>query len=1517
MSELPTPISQFDWDRQKDNFIDLYHRRKLPLQDKHGGPSVTQIMREQHNFTASVSQYEAQIKRWDIPKNLKRHEWTQIIAKMDVLKSRGVETRLKLAGSLVSADKIKQNRRRYLKAGPIPPTATGSRPGQFLWDSPRFTLEILATNGEWSTYREGETPGRTSLWPAPLEFDFAALESNSLPHELHIGNSFGMDRADHGIEASILTSQSTSMHSHGNFGTSVLQTPVEQGMTHVQASEEVIDVWGVAGDGGGLLPSNSSIIPMVPSSSVIDTEPGAMNAGSIASVSTTSRHRMDIAIDDVEIQRHVSVTSWNHPMPHPYPRDNTGVSEIACDSEYLTTGLDPNQDTTATLYRRNDSHYLPDNRTTNILNGLVTDRDLAFSPVGEWSFPTAIDLAERLPSRPGQQLSPFIGDGSVDMSLSKLFEESPFFLLETHMRNLSIRSAGRTEENSSMFELSHDNASLPTEPTETQYGRNNMFVLQEIAGIADTAQMIAACLGQKQLTQDHRFNKFADRLGSLLPENMYALSGNKIVPDASALGMSRILESPFHRAILYSTINGFAGRPGLPAPPLLQIYSSISGYARSGPSVAMRSLVDNIFRASVMSGSAQAVDALLKMTVGTPHAIDVNKVITTGYHGSFLPIELTWGRRGPDLMTAEILLRAGADPTRALRILMKYVHCPDSSSLKFIRQLLDKGAKPDVDSIQLSWKHADGAVAELLLSGIPRTSYRMFFEDQGCPYMNNVGILANTALYLRNSAATRIIKRVLCEWPREEIEKMFTRTYEHTMDYTLIHACAKGNIELTKLLLPFVSRISAAALPAAVRTRQQPLIEMLLESGANVSDLPEYEAHHPDMRCQCQYPNFQPNLLAPKLITPLAEAIRSGNRQLAQKLDYTLARADSTSLRHALEAAAEVGDMEYFQEIVDRALRTKGDHLRRALCLAIDHNRNDLAFTLLDAGAEVSGPQGFSGKYSRDFPLMVAIKARQKELVEAMLEHDVRLSEDHYIRAAALWGDVDIVRKLLSSQAIVSLRALRTALRLGDENMLHMLLDHFWRHDRQFQGWNEGFRDDYRLGRYYGDDELSELVISAFYSKNDTLLISFLEHGVKVGAQALGAAVRKKDTAILDRLLAYATKDGEVMEEVVKSRDHSILRQWLSEGANLVREGAFLHAMRFDNPSYRILMEAFKARYPQGLTGWGGALLKNAIRKGNSSLIKELLAAKADVNSFGYLSIVGGKSSRAFRDTASYTPLGFAIRRKEGKNFDDVQMLLDAGNNPNGIARSGGLDISGWKTPLLLAIGTGNLELVQLLLRRGADVNLAARYGRKRTPLQMACQIDSYPMVELLLSWQANVNGEAADEAGATALQLAAIGGSIKIAKLLLEKDADIHARPAKVQGRTPFEGAAEHGRLDMLKVIWNARFPEGIGKEEVSNAINLSRMNGHQGCEQYIRYLVPAAEIVELSDHTQGGQRTPPPQPHRMPERGERLGDESDVGHYTDSDIGSDIESDEDAGSNAQVERSSGELMEDSDWDD
>jgi hypothetical protein len=147
------------------------------------------------------------------------------------------------------------------------------------------------------------------------------------------------------------------------------------------------------------------------------------------------------------------------------------------------------------------------------------------------------------------------------------------------------------------------------------------------------------------------------------------------------------------------------------------------------------------------------------------------------------------------------------------------------------------------------------------------------------------------------------------------------------------------------------------------------------------------------------------------------------------------------------------------------------------------------------------------------------------------------------------------------------------------------------------------------------------------------------------------------------------------------------------------------------------------------------------------------------------------------------------------------------------------------ETALLLAIGTKELRMVQLLLDRGADVTAPATRGIQRTPLQKAAELGCYNIVKLLLSHGANAKGCPAVRGGATALQLAAIGGYIGLVEILSDAGADLLASGAKVDGRTALEGAAEHGRYDMVKYLVDQ---EPYPYEQLESAMQLAMENGH-----------------------------------------------------------------------------------------
>lgn len=97
------------------------------------------------------------------------------------------------------------------------------------------------------------------------------------------------------------------------------------------------------------------------------------------------------------------------------------------------------------------------------------------------------------------------------------------------------------------------------------------------------------------------------------------------------------------------------------------------------------------------------------------------------------------------------------------------------------------------------------------------------------------------------------------------------------------------------------------------------------------------------------------------------------------------------------------------------------------------------------------------------------------------------------------------------------------------------------------------------------------------------------------------------------------------------------------------------------------------------------------------------------------------------------------------------------------------------ETPLISAIVTGDVELVRLMLQRGADVE--ARCVDHITPLMHAVMHGHLSILDLLLSKGAQVN---ATTAGWTALHRAADLVNIPMATLLLAKGADIESRSPK-----------------------------------------------------------------------------------------------------------------------------------------
>jgi uncharacterized protein len=135
--------------------------------------------------------------------------------------------------------------------------------------------------------------------------------------------------------------------------------------------------------------------------------------------------------------------------------------------------------------------------------------------------------------------------------------------------------------------------------------------------------------------------------------------------------------------------------------------------------------------------------------------------------------------------------------------------------------------------------------------------------------------------------------------------------------------------------------------------------------------------------------------------------------------------------------------------------------------------------------------------------------------------------------------------------------------------------------------------------------------------------------------------------------------------------------------------------------------------------------------------------------------------------------------------------LLAEGFDPNSKDRDG-------RTPLMLAVTSDNLELVQFLIENGADVNSKDNNGF--TPLHFAAQDFRVQAAESLLRNGAKVN--ACDNYGNPPLWRAVFNsqGRGDLITLLLKHGADRNLK--NKSGKTPVELANTIGNYDVRKFI-------------------------------------------------------------------------------------------------------------------
>lgn len=292
----------------------------------------------------------------------------------------------------------------------------------------------------------------------------------------------------------------------------------------------------------------------------------------------------------------------------------------------------------------------------------------------------------------------------------------------------------------------------------------------------------------------------------------------------------------------------------------------------------------------------------------------------------------------------------------------------------------------------------------------------------------------------------------------------------------------------------------------------------------------------------------------------------------------------------------------------------------------------------------------------------------------------------------------------------------------------------------------------------------------------------------------------------------------------VQCEKESVFDTLISLGARVDEESILKEAIS-DHPSMvGPLLNRYWKAYPQGRAGYGISAVRDAL-DGYSRSPEPLnrLFAWNLVNANLRLGCTRTEKNDLF------------IRAIKTRNYSIVKKFLFVVDHIN--------DVHSEKctNPLLSAIETEVIEIVQLLIDHGADVNQTPDgYDILWTPLEKAARINNIPIVRLLLQNNAGFTTQAIHYGCvARALRAATINGNIEIATVLIEHQALLSTSPSPYGngGKWPLEGAAENGRFDMIEFLWTAP-GSFITDEQIQCAIRLAEKNGHFGCKEKIEEL-------------------------------------------------------------------------------
>lgn len=162
-----------------------------------------------------------------------------------------------------------------------------------------------------------------------------------------------------------------------------------------------------------------------------------------------------------------------------------------------------------------------------------------------------------------------------------------------------------------------------------------------------------------------------------------------------------------------------------------------------------------------------------------------------------------------------------------------------------------------------------------------------------------------------------------------------------------------------------------------------------------------------------------------------------------------------------------------------------------------------------------------------------------------------------------------------------------------------------------------------------------------------------------------------------------------------------------------------------------------------------------------------------------------------------------------------------------------------WPTPhsFRLAIKRGDISAVRFALRTGVDVEALEIWGMGveipgRSPLALAAGTGNAEMVQLLLDWEADVNRR--DGHGSYPLNYAAWSGDVPTVRLLLEAGADPTALSRQGEW-SALHTAAGMGHLEVIDLLLEAGVPVDLPNRDGRTPLESARMSGNDAAIEHL----------------------------------------------------------------------------------